>query len=374
MTSELIWIEEESGINSTKVSSLDQLIQLALKLAQKDLWGCYGENWGNSSFFANGIWYRGQRIRVVPQPSIFHCKPSGTLDGQYDEVTLFTDFRARLGSRAEMPAEAEALPWMAIMRHYDLPNRVLDWSKSMLVALLFALHENKDAKADEKPHLWVLNARALNEVTHYSYYLEHPLKSTSKPEKPYIWYPDSFPTVMRAEQVRGRLPHQWFRVLKHVHPASRGYPSDHILDELEALLERWKDGSKDIGSFLALIQSQHPDFNNLLWRLVTPGAVQPPWNNPRILAQKGMLTVHGGAFSNSYRYADKNIRPPAIDLNYVVNKCAAPGMILRRIDLEDTKNLRSEINALGWEYSDLMPETEHQVRAIRDRHGDEQEF
>ena len=108
----------------------------------------------------------------------------------------------------------------------------------MLVALLFALHENEEAKVDEKPHLWVLNARALNEVTHYSYYLEHPLKSTSKPEKPYIWYPDSFPTALRAEQVRGRVPNQWFRVLKHVHPSSRGYPSDYILDGCDLNLKQ----------------------------------------------------------------------------------------------------------------------------------------
>ena len=378
---------DETGIKTIEVSSLNELIKLARDLAKKNSWDCEDEKWGSPPFFANGIWYRGQRMIVEPQPSISHYRPPGSKkDDRYDEVTLFTDFRASLGYRAGMPTEAEALPWMAVMRHYDLPNRVLDWSKSMLAALLFALCENSaldQPSAALEPHLWVLNARALNEVTHCSSYLTNRLGPNSQPGRPYIWCPDSFPAVLRAEQVRGRRPGQWIKVLKHIHPASRGYPSDAFLDQLEAELRTWGSGSRDWVSYHARIQSYIQqqsslgmEMSNRLWQLVTPGAVQPPWNNPRILAQKGMLTVHGGALNNS---SDPNdVRPPAKDLAFVVKNCAAPGMILRRIDIDiDSKkieDLRSEIKALGCEYSDLMPETEYQVRAILNRCGSEQEF
>lgn len=113
---------------------------------------------------------------------------------RYDETTLYSDFRYRLGARSGMPAEPVALPWLAIMRHYDLPNRVLDWSTSMQVALHFALIDEPLAT----PHLWVLNARALNEVTGNAGYVSTPLRSADAPVKPWIWLPDSFDAAIRA--------------------------------------------------------------------------------------------------------------------------------------------------------------------------------
>src|SRR5688572_26588909 len=48
-------------------------------------------------------------------------------------------FRARApGVHAECPRADDLYGWLALMQHYRLPTRLLDWSESPLVAALFA--------------------------------------------------------------------------------------------------------------------------------------------------------------------------------------------------------------------------------------------
>ncbi|MCL2755129.1 MAG: FRG domain-containing protein [Oscillospiraceae bacterium] len=59
------------------------------------------------------------------------------------------------------PRMDEYADWLTIMQHYNLPTRLLDWSRSPLVALYFAVSNeecrNKDAC------IWVLNPSKLNQ-------------------------------------------------------------------------------------------------------------------------------------------------------------------------------------------------------------------
>jgi FRG domain. len=50
--------------------------------------------------------------------------------------------------------------WLTLMQHYGLPTRLLDWSRSPLVALYFAVSNNNEKDAC----VWILAPSKLNEV------------------------------------------------------------------------------------------------------------------------------------------------------------------------------------------------------------------
>lgn len=372
-------VDETTGVKTTKVEGLSQLVSTVAALQSPDGWGLTRDAWGGEKFFRNGVWFRGQRVRIMPEPAIVWKRPRDEPERPFDEVTLYTDFQLRLAGRPGMPTEKDALPWLALMRHHDLPNRVLDWSTSLAVALRFAL---RASEANSEPHVWVLNARALNEVTANPTYLQTPLTRESKVAHPWVWQHGSFDAALRAEQGQARWMGQVVRLLDAHHYTSKGYPGRQNLVELESWLrDCWGEAYNDWPNYLQELASDGDrggdGFATLAWRLSTPAAVHPPWNNDRIVAQKGVLTAHGGLLTGKPCPRRDGVSsvplPPAVNLATVVKRCAAPGLILRRIDLLDLKGLRNDLGTLGLEYQDLMPEVEHQVDAILERHDGFQE-
>jgi len=53
------------------------------------------------------------------------------------------------------PLPDDDFEWLALMQHYGLPTRLLDWTESVLVAAYFAVCDENHA--DKNGKIWILN-------------------------------------------------------------------------------------------------------------------------------------------------------------------------------------------------------------------------
>ncbi len=117
--------------------------------------------WAGQRVAAHGrhFWYRGTRRGHSLVPGAFR----GGISPE-DEQSLVTAFKLRAPAlRPDCPAQGDNGAWLSLMQHYRLPTRLLDWTRSPLVAAYFAV-ENKRLRRDAV--VWELDPFQMNGALH----------------------------------------------------------------------------------------------------------------------------------------------------------------------------------------------------------------
>lgn len=65
--------------------------------------------------------------------------------------------RARLHGEQSLPLDSDLVEWLALMQHHGAPTRLLDFTRSIYVALFFAVQ-----KAKTESHIWCFRRSALS--------------------------------------------------------------------------------------------------------------------------------------------------------------------------------------------------------------------
>ncbi|HZH97863.1 MAG TPA: FRG domain-containing protein [Fimbriimonadaceae bacterium] len=135
-------------IREHTATTLAQIIEAGLKI---------------TSEFGHPLWWRGHgTARWSLVASVFRHQRERSW-----EVYLTNEFRNGAGSRhPSCPAFEDIASWLALMQHYRLPTRLLDWTESLMTAAFFATEGVEPPGEDRYAVVWSLSAPIMNQVLH----------------------------------------------------------------------------------------------------------------------------------------------------------------------------------------------------------------
>lgn len=134
------------SIRKTQIKTIGELVQAVRALPEtQQKWLFRGQ--------ADGVW--------MLRPSVQRGYSA------QQERYLTNEFRVRARSRyTACPLSNDYPGWLALMQHYGLPTRLLDWTYSPLIAAFFAVHPDYcplGSLVRQDACIWALDASKLNE-------------------------------------------------------------------------------------------------------------------------------------------------------------------------------------------------------------------
>lgn len=167
------WYQRQEEVWAEYQQSLDPFGRAYDELFSKLVWAESASSWQELTAWLSelqGSWcFRGQResewpLRTSLDRAVLVTTPSGHqyLGRRPIERELLFRFQQQAHQFIRhVPPDDDKASWWALMQHYGVPTRLLDWTRSPYVALYFAIEEAPRNTVTRNPAIWAINLQWL---------------------------------------------------------------------------------------------------------------------------------------------------------------------------------------------------------------------